>query len=44
MECTIEQTITAGDHDILIARVAQASVHGGHPLFYFNSAYAALRE
>lgn len=44
MECAIEQTITAGDHDILIARVAHASVHGGHPLLYFNSAYAALRE
>jgi len=44
MECAIEQSVTAGDHDILIARVTHAAIHGGHPLLYFNSAYAALRE
>lgn len=44
MECAVEQTVTAGDHDILIARVESSVIHGGLPLLYFNSAYAALRE
>ena len=43
MECEVEQSVQAGDHDVLIARVESAAVHGGHPLLYFNSAYASLR-
>lgn len=44
IECEIEQAVTAGDHDVLIARASSAAVHGGIPLLYFNSAYASLRE
>lgn len=44
LECALEQSVTAGDHDILIARVSHSVIHGGLPLLYFNSAYAALRE
>jgi flavin reductase (DIM6/NTAB) family NADH-FMN oxidoreductase RutF len=43
MECELEQAVVAGDHDVMIARVVKATVHGGHPLLYFNSAYATLR-
>lgn len=43
MECEVEQAVQAGDHDVMIARVVKASVHGGHPLLYFNSAYASIR-
>lgn len=42
MECEVEQAVEAGDHDVLIARAVSASIHGGHPLLYFNSAYASL--
>lgn len=44
MECEVEQAVRAGDHDVLIARVSSAAVHGGIPLLYFNSAYANLRD
>ncbi|MEP7364754.1 MAG: flavin reductase family protein [Acidobacteriota bacterium] len=43
MECEVERAVEAGDHDVIIARVRKAMVHGGHPLLYFNSAYASLR-
>jgi len=44
IECEVHQRIEAGDHDVVIARVTESAVHGGHPLLYFNSAYASLRE
>lgn len=42
LECALEHTHTAGDHEILIAAVTHASVHEGRPLLYFASTFHAL--
>jgi flavin reductase (DIM6/NTAB) family NADH-FMN oxidoreductase RutF len=42
LECKVTQTVEAGDHTILIGRVARAESHDGRPLVYFNSSYREL--
>lgn len=44
LECRIKNSVTAGDHEVLLAEVERVSVHGGRPLLYFNSGYVSLRE
>lgn len=42
MECAVEQRVTSGDHDIVIARMARAVVRDGSPLIYYGSRYRNL--
>lgn len=43
LDCTLEQTVEAGDHTILIGRVEAADTrHGGAPLVYFQGRYGTL--
>jgi flavin reductase (DIM6/NTAB) family NADH-FMN oxidoreductase RutF len=39
MECSVVQTVEAGDHAILIAEVIRAKARDGNPLLYFGSQY-----
>ena len=41
-ECTINQSITAGDHQIVVAAVDEVTYREGRPLIYFNSGYEEL--
>ena len=40
-ECTVTQSLEAGDHCILIASVDGATVFGGTPLMHYRRAYAS---
>jgi flavin-dependent trigonelline monooxygenase, reductase component len=42
MECQVERRVTAGDHDIFIAKMVHARVHAGEPLIHFASCYREL--
>lgn len=44
MECSVVQTVEAGDHAIFIAEVIRAQAIEGKPLLYFGSQYAQLRS
>ena len=43
LECRVFQTVTAGDHDILIGQVIHAAFQDGEPLVFFASQYRTLR-
>ena len=43
MECSVVQTVEAGDHAIFIAEVIRAEAREGNPLLYFGSAYRRIR-
>jgi flavin reductase (DIM6/NTAB) family NADH-FMN oxidoreductase RutF len=42
MECTLLNSVDAGDHAILIGEVTHAEVGHGNPLLYFDSGYRTL--
>jgi len=42
MECQVEQRVTAGDHDVFIAKMVHAQVSEGEPLIHFASRYRKL--
>lgn len=42
MECTVRETIAAGDHVILLAEVRACGANDGSPLLYFASAYQRM--
>jgi len=42
MECSVVQTVEAGDHAVLIAEVVRAESREGNPLLYFGSRYRYL--
>jgi flavin reductase (DIM6/NTAB) family NADH-FMN oxidoreductase RutF len=42
MECSILQTVEAGDHAIFIAEVIRAQCREGEPLLYYGSRYRRL--
>lgn len=42
LECSLTQTVEAGDHVIFIGKVVSAGWREGRPLVYFNSAYHRL--
>ena len=44
MECSIVQTVEAGDHAVFIAEVIYAQCREGNPLLYFGSEYRRLGE
>jgi flavin reductase (DIM6/NTAB) family NADH-FMN oxidoreductase RutF len=44
MECSVVQTVEAGDHAIFIAEVIRSNYREGNPLLYFGSEYRRLRE
>jgi len=41
-ECAITESVTAGDHQIVIARVHAVQFREGRPLLYFDSGYETL--
>jgi flavin reductase (DIM6/NTAB) family NADH-FMN oxidoreductase RutF len=44
MECSVVQTVEAGDHAIFIAEVIRAHAREGNPLLYFGSQYCRMGE
>lgn len=42
IECSVAQTIKAGDHVVVIGQVEHADIKGGEPLVYFRSAFLDL--
>ena len=44
MECSVAQTIEAGDHAVFIAEVIRAKYRDGEPLLYYGSDYRVIRE
>lgn len=42
IECRLIRVLPVGDHDVLFGEALAAAVHGGEPLLYFRSRYAAL--
>jgi flavin reductase (DIM6/NTAB) family NADH-FMN oxidoreductase RutF len=44
MECSVVQTVEAGDHAIFIAEVIRAQAREGNPLLYFGSEYRKIRS
>jgi flavin reductase (DIM6/NTAB) family NADH-FMN oxidoreductase RutF len=44
MECSIVQTVEAGDHAIFIAEVIHVQYREGNPLLYYGSQYRYLEE
>lgn len=44
LECSVVQTVEAGDHAIFIAEVVRAEAREGNPLLYFGSQYRRLNE
>jgi flavin reductase (DIM6/NTAB) family NADH-FMN oxidoreductase RutF len=42
IECAVEQRISAGDHDIFVARMVAAQVAEGEPLIHFRGCYRRL--
>jgi 3-hydroxy-9,10-secoandrosta-1,3,5(10)-triene-9,17-dione monooxygenase reductase component len=42
MECSVVQTVEAGDHAIFIAEVIRAQARDGNPLLYFGSQYRKI--
>lgn len=44
MECSVAQTVEAGDHAIFIAEVIHVRCREGKPLLYFASDYCGLRD
>ena len=43
MECSVVQTVEAGDHAIFIAEVIRARARDGNPLLYFGSGYRKIQ-
>lgn len=43
IECTLEQMVEAGDHDVFIGKVITAEARDGEPLLYYEQNYRALR-
>jgi flavin reductase (DIM6/NTAB) family NADH-FMN oxidoreductase RutF len=44
MECSVVQTVEAGDHAVFLAEVIHAKYREGKPLLYFGSEYRRLRD
>jgi flavin reductase (DIM6/NTAB) family NADH-FMN oxidoreductase RutF len=44
VECSIVNTVDAGDHTIFVGQVEEGAVHGGEPLLYFSGAYRGLAK
>jgi flavin reductase (DIM6/NTAB) family NADH-FMN oxidoreductase RutF len=42
IECSVVQTVEAGDHIVVIGQVEHADIKGGEPLVYFRSAFLDL--
>ena len=43
-DCTVEDLLPGGDHDVLVGRVAAAGGRTGEPLVYWAGGYRALTE
>jgi flavin reductase (DIM6/NTAB) family NADH-FMN oxidoreductase RutF len=42
IECRVVHRIDVGDHRVIIGEAVDAQMHGGRPLLFFQSGYAAL--
>jgi flavin reductase (DIM6/NTAB) family NADH-FMN oxidoreductase RutF len=42
LDCSVRQSVRAGDHTVLIAEVVSADIYTGSPLLYFDSGYRRL--
>ena len=42
LECEVDTTVDAGDHDVVIANVIKCEEREGWPLVYFNQNYRSL--
>ena len=42
LECRVDNTVNAGDHDIIIGEVLHCDAQDGLPLVYFNRGYRSL--
>jgi len=42
IECARVNTVTAGDHDIIIGKVLHADCRDGEPLVFYGSEYRSL--
>lgn len=44
IECTLDQMVEAGDHDIFVGEVVACEARSGTPLLYYDQAYRSLRD
>ena len=44
LECSMHQTIAAGDHTILVGEVSGAAVYDGEPLVFYNRMYGRFHD
>ena len=44
LECRVQNTVDAGDHDIVIGEVLYCGANDGSPLVYFNRDYRSLLD
>nr|WP_174495154.1 flavin reductase family protein [Salirhabdus euzebyi] len=44
LACTVQQTVKAGDHVLLIAEVTDVQVSEGDPILYFSSSYRNIEN
>jgi flavin reductase (DIM6/NTAB) family NADH-FMN oxidoreductase RutF len=44
LECSVAQTIEAGDHTIFLGEVFRAEYRDGDPLLYYSSAYRHISD
>lgn len=44
LDCTVDDRLAGGDHEIVIGRVVDVETAGGSPLIYHRGAYASLER
>jgi flavin reductase (DIM6/NTAB) family NADH-FMN oxidoreductase RutF len=46
VECTVEQSLPGGDHEIVVGRVRHVAMNGGQtaPLVFWRGRYASIRD
>jgi len=44
IECTLDQMVEAGDHDIFVGKVIACEARDGTPLLYYDQSYRSLKD
>ncbi len=44
IECTLEQMVETGDHDIFVGEVIACEARDGTPLLYYDQSYRSLKD